>query len=670
MLNSMYVVKRDGNQEEVSFDKVLKRIKSLSEELNVNPASIAQKVCSRIYDGIHTHELDEIAASIYANLSTEHPDNGILASKIIISNHQKNTSPSFSETIDDLYNAVDIHNEGMKLISDSLYKIVMENKEKLNSYIKYDRDYFIDYFGFKTLERSYLMKINQKTIERPQHMFMRVALCIHGDDFKDALNTYDLMSQKLFIHATPTLYNSGTPRPQLSSCFLTTIKDDSIEGICSTLKDCALISKWAGGIGISAHNIRATGSHIRGTNGTSNGLVPMLRVFNNTARYVDQGGGKRKGSFALYLEPWHADIMEFLKLKKNIGNEEDRARDLFYALWIPDLFMKKVENDEIWHLMCPDQCPGLADCWGDEFEELYEKYVSEGRFMKKIGAQQLWFSILESQIETGTPYMLYKDSANRKSNQQNLGTIKSSNLCTEIVEYTSPDEIAVCNLASIGLPMFLDENNNFDYEKLKSISQIVTKNLNKIIDVNFYPVPEAEYSNKKHRPIGIGVQGLADVFAKMGIAFDSKEAKEVNHKIFETIYFGSLTESMEIAKKRTPLMNEYKDLLSKHRKLEEETYWDIQSRISFAEDSRLKQLYTILKPLECELSMEGDYQGAYSTYLGSPMSEGKCQFDLWNDFDQSSLTWDWDSLKKEIKKWGIRNSLLLAPMPTAFTDPR
>ena len=656
------VIKRNGDSEEVSFDKVLNRIKSLSNNLLVNPTSIAQKVCSRIYNGVNTSELDEMAASICANLSTEHPDHSILASRIIVSNHHKNTSPSFSETIYVLYTAKDINGNPMNLIDKKLYDIVMKNKEKLNSIIKYDRDFLIDYFGFKTLEKSYLIKVNDKVVERPQHLFMRVALCIHGDDFKDALNTYELMSNKYFIHATPTLYNSGTPRPQLSSCFLLTMKDDSINGIFSTLKDCALISKWAGGIGLSVHNVRSTGSQIRGTNGISNGLIPMLRVFNNTARYVDQGGGKRKGSIAVYLEPWHTDIMDFMKLKKNIGNEEERARDLFYALWIPDLFMKKVEEDAIWYLMCPDECPGLADTWGEEFETLYQKYVDEGKYRSKISAQQLWFSILESQIETGTPYLLYKDAANRKSNQQNLGTIKSSNLCCEIVEYTSPEETAVCNLASICLPTFINQNKEFDYPKLLEISKTITKNLNKIIDINFYPIPEAELSNKRHRPIGIGVQGLADVFAMLKIPFDSEEAKVVNRKIFETIYFGAMTESMEISKKRQPLMVRYKEILQE---------LNLSNYQNAPEESpqypELMELHKVLKPVKDEIQME-NYLGCYSSYNGSPMSKGQFQFDLWEDFDKSTLMWDWEPLKQEIAQWGIRNSLLVAPMPTASTS--
>ena len=680
--STLYVEKRNGELEEVSFDKVSSRIKLESYELEVNPTIIAQKVCSRIYNKVKTCELDEIAASICANMSTDNPDYGVLASRIIISNHQKNTSPSFSETINTIYNAVDSNGRRINLIDDYLYDIVMNNKEKLNTYIKYERDFFIDYFGFKTLERSYLIKVNNKIVERPQHLLMRVALCIHRDDFKDALNTYNLMSQKYFIHATPTLYNSGTRRQQLSSCFLLTMKEDSIDGIFSTLKDCAAISKLAGGIGLSAHDIRATGSQIRGTNGISNGLVPMLRVFNNTARYVDQGGGKRKGSIAIYLEPWHSDILDFLKLKKNVGNEEDRARDLFYALWIPDLFMETVEKDGIWYLMCPDECPGLSECHGEEFNKLYNKYVEEKRYKRKIKAQQLWFTILESQIETGTPYLLYKDSANKKSNQQNLGTIKSSNLCTEIIEYTAPDETAVCNLASIGLPEFVNDNSEFDFEKLYEISRTVTKNLNKIIDVNYYPIIEAENSNKRHRPIGIGVQGLADAFAKMKYPFDSDEAKRLNQRIFETIYFGALTESMEISKKRTPLMKRYRDLLLKYHSqmnLPSEvysinTYESIISNysehdtsINMEEIHELIELNRILKPIQEELYND-TFFGTYSSYQGSPMSNGKFQFDLWDNFKYDSLTHDWESLRKDISTWGIRNSLLLAPMPTASTS--
>lgn len=623
-----HVIKRDGRTERMSIDKIERRISKLCNGLTVNLSRVTRDVASQMYDGMKTYELDELSAQICASLCTEHPDYGTLASRIIISNHHKNTSPSFSEVIRNLYENKNVHGNPAPLVSDDLYDIVMENCDKLNSYIDYERDFNFDYFGFKTLEKSYLMRIKSftpestkeermnlkgKVVERPQHLLMRVAIGIHGSSLKLALETYDLMSQKYFIHATPTLFNAGTPRPQLSSCFLLAMKEDSIDGIYSTLRDCALISKWAGGIGLHIHNVRAKNSIINGTNGISNGIVPMLRVFNNTARYVDQGGGKRNGSIAIYLEPWHADVQDFLLLRKNHGNEEERARDLFYAMWVSDLFMERVKANGDWSLFCPNECPGLPECYGDDFKTLYEKYEKEGRAKKTIKAQELWIQILESQIETGTPYICYKDASNRKSNQKNLGTIKSSNLCTEIIEYSNSEEFAVCNLASIGLSNYVihneDGTTDFDWDKLLSVSRIVTRNLDKVIDVNFYPVPETKRSNMRHRPIGIGVQGLADVFAMMKMPFDSPEAAALNSRIFETIYFGALTESNQLASEK----------------------------------------------------------GTYETYEGSPMSKGLLQFDMWDE-KPDTFHYDWDLLREKIKVTGIRNSLLLAPMPTASTS--
>ncbi len=606
----MFVVKRDGRKEAVKFDKITARIKKLCYGLDtiVDPVVVAMKVIEGVYDGVTTTELDNLAAEVAATLTTKHPDYALLASRIAVSNLHKNTKKSFSSTIDDLYHYVD-PKTGLKapLIADDVYEVVKNNEEILDSTIIYDRDFGYDYFGFKTLERSYLLKLDGQVVERPQHMLMRVAVGIHKQDVDRVIETYELMSERWFTHATPTLFNAGTPKPQMSSCFLLTMKNDSIEGIYDTLKQCAKISQAAGGIGLSIHNIRATGSYIRGTNGTSNGIVPMLRVFNDTARYVDQGGGKRKGSFAIYLEPWHADVFEFLDLKKNHGKEEQRARDLFYALWISDLFMKRVESNDNWTLMCPNECPGLSDTYGDEFEALYTKYEKEGKGRKTIKAQDLWFKILESQIETGTPYILYKDACNKKSNQQNLGTIKSSNLCTEIIEYTAPDEVAVCNLASIALPKYII-NGKFNHEKLFEVTYAATINLNRIIDNNFYPVPEARNSNLRHRPIGLGVQGLADAFIMLRLPFDSEEAKQLNKDIFETIYYAAMTASKDLAKE----------------------------------------------------------EGAYETYAGSPVSKGIFQFDMWGV--TPSNRWEWNVLKDEVKKYGVRNSLLLAPMPTASTS--
>jgi len=667
----MRVIKRNSEMEDVSFDKVLNRLKNLSSGLTIDVSEIAQKVCSRIYDGVKTHELDELAAYLCSSMSIEHPDYSILASRIIVSNHHKNTSPSFSETIQTLYNNVDNHNNPIPLVSDELYSVVQKNKEKLNTCIDYQRDYLFDYFGFKTLERAYLLRVNKRIIERPQHMWMRVAIGIHGHDIKEVLQTYDLLSRKYFTHATPTLFNAGTNRPQLSSCFLCSVNDDSVSGIFDSLKEVALISKYAGGIGLHIHQIRGNGSHIRGTNGTSNGIIPMLRVFNNTARYIDQAG-KRLGSIAVYLETWHTDIESFLELKKNHGSEEDRCRDLFLALWISDLFMERVKAEGKWSLMCPDKCRGLSDVYGDDFKELYERYESEGKYTKQINAQDLWFKILEAQIEQGVPYILYKDAANKKSNQKNLGTIKSSNLCAEVLIYSSPEETGVCNLASICLPSYLsfgdaDEatgNNSsrgspvsvsvpvFDFEKLHEITKVITKNLNKVIDKNFYPVEKARRSNLKHRPIGIGIQGLADVFIQMRYPFESDEAKQLNKDIFETIYHAAVEASMELAKKRCQIINDIKSL--NHKILDV----DIKNYVNEFEKD-------IGNP---------KYIGAYSSFEGSPMSQGLFQFDLWNadanaDADaNANARYDWDKLRADVKEYGVRNSLLLSPMPTASTS--
>ncbi len=664
----MCVLKRSGKLEEVSFDKILNRVKKLGTEvsppLSIKYSYLVMKVIDQLYPNIPTATIDELTAEQCASLSTKHPDYATLASRIITSNNHKNTSGSFSIAMQQLWDFKDIHSNKSSLISQELYNVVLEYGLEIDKMIDYDRDYLIDYFGFKTLERAYLMKTNNKIIERPQHMWMRVSIGIHGSNLDAIKETYELMSQKYFTHATPTLFNAGTPRPQLSSCYLIAMENDSIDGIYNTLHECASISKWAGGIGCHMHNVRATGSHIRGTNGTSNGIVPMLRVFNMTARYVDQGGGKRNGSFAIYLEPWHADIEEFLELKKNHGDEEMRARDLFYALWISDLFMEKVKADEDWHLFCPDKCPGLADCYGEKFKELYNKYVSEGKENKTIRARELWFKILDSQMETGTPYILYKDPANSKSNQQNLGTIKSSNLCCEIIEYSNAEQTAVCNLASIGLSKFVKEDKTFDYEKLHEVTQVITSNLNKVIDVNFYPTPKTKLSNLLHRPIGIGVQGLADVFALMDIAFNSSEALSINKKIFETIYHASLVRSNQIAKERTEQIN----------KLIASGF----TNDSFKTDSRICQEYNIdacdetaynlakkIKPIPEELFRD-NLSGTYSSFIGSPASVGKLQFDLWGV--EASSRYDWNQLREDIKQYGLRNSLLVAPMPTASTS--
>ena len=629
----MFVVKRDGRSEEVKFDKITARIGKLAYGLNsefCDPTQVAQKVTAGVYKGVKTSELDELASETAASMATQHPDYSTLAARIAVSNLHKNTEKVFTNVVEKMHKHVNPkNNQPAALIADDVYDIIMANAERLNSEIIYDRDFDYDYFGYKTLERSYLLRINGAIVERPQHMLMRVSVGIHKEDVESAIKTYHLLSEKWFTHASPTLFNAGTPRPQLSSCFLLMMKDDSIEGIYDTLKECAVISKSAGGIGLSIHNVRSMASYIRGTNGTSNGIVPMLRVFNDTARYVDQGGGKRKGAFAIYLEPWHPDVFEWLDLRKNHGKEEARARDLFYGLWTPDLFMKRVESNGDWSLFCPNEAPGLADCWGDEFVKLYEKYESEGRARKTIKAQTLWFAILEAQVETGNPYMLFKDACNSKSNQQNLGTIKCSNLCTEIVEYTAPDETAVCNLASIGLNRFVVDravtrregekivklvgslkagDRYFDFEKLAEVTTTVAKNLNKIIDVNYYPAETARNSNMRHRPIGIGVQGLADAFILLGMPFDSAEAAQLNKDIFETIYFAALKASMETAKK----------------------------------------------------------DGPYSSYEGSPVSKGQLQFDMWGV--SPSDRHDWAQLRKDIAQYGVRNSLLLAPMPTASTS--
>ena len=635
----MRVLKRNEEYEDVSFDKVLMRLKKLSSDLNINVSEIAQKVCTRIYDGVKTCELDELAAYLCSSMSIDNPDYSTLASRIIISNHHKNTSPSFSETVQILYDNKDIHGEHSPLISEELYDIVCKNKEKLNNYIDYQRDYLFDYFGFKTLERAYLIKINKKVIERPQHMWMRVSLGIHGNDIREVLQTYDLMSKKYFTHATPTLFNSGTKRPQLSSCFLCSVNDDSVSGIYDSLKEMALISKYAGGIGIHIHQIRSKGSHIRGTNGTSNGIIPMLRVFNNTARYIDQAG-KRLGSIAVYLETWHSDIEAFLELKKNHGVEEERCRDLFLALWVSDLFIERVKQNAKWSLMCPDQCRGLSEVYGDDFKALYEKYESEGKYNKQINAQELWFKILEAQIEQGVPYILYKDAANKKSNQKNLGTIKSSNLCAEVLIHSSPEETGVCNLASICLPSYV-EDGKFNFEKLHDVVKVVVKNLNKVIDVNFYPVEKARVGNLKHRPIGIGVQGLADVFMMLKYPFESKDAAELNKQIFETIYHAAVESSMELSKKRSKIIS---DILNNNSDN------DINKYVNEFENDVIKTKYA----------------GAYSSFEGSPISQGLFQFDLWGE--KPSDRYDWDKLRNDIKEYGMRNSLLISPMPTASTS--
>jgi len=623
MDDEMYVTKRNGNREIVSFDKILNRIKKLGKEahfgkeadIKINYTTLVMKVIDQLYDGISTTKIDELSAEQCASMASIHPDYNVLAGRITVSNHHRNTTDSFVNAMTQLYSYQDKHDKHSPLVSQELYDIVLAYPLELEAMIDYERDYLIDYFGLKTLERAYLMKVNKVSVERPQHMWLRVSIGIHGQDLVRVKETYDLMSQKYFTHATPTLFNAGTPHPQLSSCFLLAMENDSIEGIYNTLKDCALISKWAGGIGLHIHNIRASGSHIRGTNGSSNGIVPMLKVFNNTAKYVDQGGGKRNGSFAIYLEPWHADIENFLQMRKNHGDEDLKARDLFYALWIPDLFMERVKADGQWTLMCPDECPGLADVYGDDFKELYIKYETSGKGRRSVKARELWFQVMDAQMETGTPYLCYKDAANKKSNQQNVGTIKSSNLCSEIIEYSDKDESAVCNLASLALPAFVNTTNPdspfIDYEKLHQVTKVVTYNLNKVIDVNYYPTEKTRRSNMRHRPIGVGVQGLADVFMLMNIAFTSDEAKLINKRIFETIYHAAVESSCELA----------------------------------------------------------GIEGPYETFAGSPASKGQLQFDLWNvDPSASEQRYDWNTLKQKVQQIGLRNSLLLAPMPTASTS--
>ena len=627
MDTEMRVMKRDGTLETVAFDKILNRIKTLGtvgylsnvskpehtaevqSELKINYTALVMKVIDQLYDKISTTKIDELSAQQCASMASIHPDYNTLAGRIIISNHQKNTSDSFVVVMTQLYDYMDKHGKHSPLISEELFQIASTHGEELEKMCDYSRDYLIDYFGFKTLERAYLMKINGKSVERIQHMLLRVAVGIHGANMEKVRETYNYMSRKYFTHATPTLFNAGTPHPQLSSCYLIAMEGDSVDGIYNTLKDCALISKWAGGIGLHIHNVRAAGSHIRGTNGTSNGIVPMLKVFNNTAKYIDQGGGRRNGSFAIYLEPWHADIEIFLQMRKNHGDEELKARDLFYALWIPDLFMERVKTNGKWTLMCPDECPGLSDVYGEEFNALYTKYEEENRGRTSINARDLWFQILDAQMETGTPYLLYKDAVNKKSNQKNVGIIKSSNLCTEITEYSDEKETAVCNLASIALPMFVDANGAMDYNKLHEVAKVVAGNLNRIIDVNYYPTPKTRVSNMRHRPIGIGVQGLADVFMLMNIPFHSEEAKKINRDIFETIYHAALERS-------------------------------------------------------CDLAIE---EGPYETFAGSPASQGLLQFDMWN-IEPGNERYNWNELKERIKAYGLRNSLLLAPMPTASTS--
>ena len=751
-MQEMRVKKRDGRLEDVSFDKILRRVKKVGAEANVNInfSMLVMKIIDQLYDGIETTEIDNLTAQQCASEVTKHPDFGDLAGRLTISNHQKNTSDSFFKVMKQLYECQDIHKQKASLLSEKFWKCVCDNKDELEVMIDYERDYLIDYFGFKTLERAYLMKVNKKIIERPQHMWLRVSIGIHGNNMHCVKETYNLMSTKYFTHATPTLFNAGTPRPQLSSCYLLAMENDSIDGIYSTLRDCAKISKWAGGIGLHIHNIRASGTYIRGTNGTSNGIVPMLRVFNNTARYVDQGGGRRNGSFAIYLEPWHADIEEFLEMKKNHGDEEQRARDLFYALWIPDLFMERVKQGKEWTYMCPDECPGLSDVYGDDFKQLYEKYEKEGRGKKTVPAREIWFKVLDSQMETGTPYMLYKDACNKKSNQKNLGTIKSSNLCTEIIEYSDSKETAVCNLASIALSNFVvkksvafkkakvyskskcnycklakklidtfnipceiivldndDERKEmykqisekyqktinsvpqielddeyvggwielkqilkmeFDYEKLHEVTKVVTNNLNKVIDINFYPTEKTERSNLLHRPIGIGVQGLADAFMLMDLAYHSEEAVEINRNIFETIYHAALEKSNEIAQEREVFMERICNEFHKGKIIVNPPYEPHKPILDHIPNGDVNDVNDLIKkhrPTENEIKKKECY-GSYSTFEGSPASKGILQFDMWGV--TPSDRYDWEKLKTNIVNHGLRNSLLVAPMPTASTS--
>ena len=647
----MRVTKRNGQLEDIAFDKILNRIKNLGQEVNIhiNYTSLVMKVIDQLYDKISTAKIDELAAEQCASMSTLHYDYGTLAARIVVSNHQKNTDSNFFNVMKELYEFKDVHGVNRPLVSHSLMDFATKYQNEIEETIEYKRDYLIDYFGFKTLERAYLFRLNNKVVERPQHMWMRVSIGIHGDvrnprSLELVKETYHLMSQKYFTHATPTLFNSGTPRAQMSSCYLIAMEDDSLDGIYNTLKDCALISKYAGGIGLHIHNVRAKGTHIQGTNGQSNGIVPMLRVFNNTARYVDQGGGKRNGSFAIYLEPWHADIFDFLELRKNHGDEELKARDLFYALWVPDLFMERVkEKNGKWSLFCPHECPGLSDTYGDDFKKLYEKYESEGKARKTINARDLWFAVLDAQMETGTPYILYKDSANKKSNQKNLGTLKSSNLCTEILEYSDDKETAVCNLASIALPSFVKEDKTFDYDKLHEVTKVVTNNLNRVIDINFYPTEKTRRSNFLHRPIGLGVQGLADTFILMDVPFHSEDARKINKLIFETIYHAALEKSNELAIEiKAQIQSKKKDLVPLVYYMNEYSGPNAHG----------------LKPEHC---------GAYQSFEGSPASQGILQFDMWN-VEPTPDRYDWNKLKESIVDHGIRNSLLVAPMPTASTS--
>ena len=634
----MRVTKRNGQLEDISFDKILTRVKKLGQEANIqiNYSSLVMKVIDQLYDKIPTTKIDELTAEQCAVMSTQHPDYGVLAGRIVVSNHQKNTNSCFYQIVEELYNFKDVHGEHSPLVSRELYTISREMSNYIEPMFDFSRDYLIDYFGFKTLERAYLFKASDKILERPQHMWMRVSIGIHGNNMDAVKETYDLMSQKYFTHATPTLFNAGTPRPQLSSCYLIAMESDSLDGIYNTLKDCANISKWAGGIGLHIHNIRGSNSLIRGTNGKSTGIVPMLKVFNDTARFINQGG-KRNGSFAIYLEPWHPDVEDFLEMKKNHGDEEMKARDLFYALWVPDLFMERVKENGKWSLFCPNEFPGLSDVYGEAFKDLYEKYESSPNVRKTVNARDLWFKILDAQMETGTPYLLYKDACNNKSNQKNLGTIKSSNLCCEIVEYSDDNETAVCNLASIALPTFVNqETKEFDYDKLHKVTKVVTSNLNRVIDINFYPTEKTRRSNLLHRPIGIGVQGLADAFIMMNLAFHSEEAKVVNKMIFETIYHAALERSNEISiqtKKHTHLSSD-------------------SSRI--------------VSDLSLKYSLSAEHCGAYASFEGSPASQGVLQFDMWNV--SPSDRYDWSVLKNSIMYHGLRNSLLVAPMPTASTS--
>jgi ribonucleotide reductase alpha subunit len=636
--NEMRVTKRNGKMEDISFDKILTRVKKLGQEANIqiNYSSLVMKVIDQLYDKIPTTKIDELTAEQCAALSTQHPDYGVLAGRIVVSNHQKNTNACFYQVVDELYNFKDVQGKHSPLVSCELYTISREMANYIEPMFDFSRDYLIDYFGFKTLERAYLFKASEKILERPQHMWMRVAIGIHGNNMDAVKETYDLMSQKYFTHATPTIFNAGTPRPQLSSCYLIAMESDSLDGIYNTLKDCANISKWAGGIGLHIHNIRGSNSLIRGTNGKSTGIVPMLKVFNDTARFINQGG-KRNGSFAIYLEPWHPDVVDFLEMKKNHGDEEMKARDLFYALWVPDLFMERVKENGKWSLFCPNEFPGLSDVYGDAFKELYEKYESSLNVRKTVNARDLWFKILDAQMETGTPYLLYKDACNKKSNQKNLGTIKSSNLCCEIIEYSDDNETAVCNLASIALPTFVNkETKVFDYDKLHVVTKVVTGNLNRVIDINFYPTDKTRRSNLLHRPIGIGVQGLADAFIMMDLAFHSEEAKVVNKLIFETIYHAALERSNEMAitlKKQTHLTSDASRIVS---------------------------------DLSLKYSLSSEHCGAYASFEGSPASQGILQFDMWNV--TPSDRYDWTALKNSIMYHGVRNSLLLAPMPTASTS--